>query len=128
MAERGGSGPVRFVPDERMGGARIVYERFADYVPRPGAAQSRLAGAKLAYFDRVVWSIIPDQATAAAALTAGEGDWLGNTNKKLRPMLQPNRAVRARAVDDHSTTPSPLHRPRPPLPQPPTPPPPRRRG
>ena len=65
ITEMVGSGPFRFLPDERMAGARIVYERFADYVPRPGAAQSRLAGAKLAYFDRVVWSIIPDQATAA---------------------------------------------------------------
>src|SRR5882724_7652245 len=104
ITEMVGSGPFRFLPDERMAGARIVYERSADYVPRPGAAQSRLAGAKLAYFDRVVWSIIPDQATAAAALTAGEVDWLEYTNNDLRPMLDRNRALRTRLVDDLTTT------------------------
>src|SRR6266481_577084 len=104
ITEMVGSGPFRFLVDEHMAGARVVYERFADYVPRPGAAQSRLAGAKLAYFDRVVWSIIPDQATAAAALMAGEVDWLEYTNSDLRPMLDRNRALRTRLVDDLTTT------------------------
>jgi peptide/nickel transport system substrate-binding protein len=104
ITEMVGSGPFRFVAAEHMTGARIVYERFADYVPRPGSAQSRLAGAKQAYFDRVVWSIIPDQATAAAALTAGEVDWLEYTNNDLRPMLDRHRALRTRLVDDLTTT------------------------
>ncbi len=104
ITEMVGSGPFRFLVDEHMAGARVVYERFADYVPRPGAAQSRLAGAKLAYFDRVVWSIIPDQATAAAALMAGEVDWLEYTNSDLRPMLDRNRALRTRLLDDLTTT------------------------
>ena len=30
-----GSGPFRFKTDERIAGANVVYERFADYVPRP---------------------------------------------------------------------------------------------
>ena len=104
ITEMVGSGPFRFLADERMVGARVVYERFADYVPRPGAAQSRLAGAKLAYFDRVVWNIIPDQATAAAALTAGEVDWLEYTNNDLRSMLDRNRALKTRLTDDLTTT------------------------
>jgi peptide/nickel transport system substrate-binding protein len=104
ITEMVGSGPFRFLADEHMTGVRVVYGRFADYVPRPGAAQSRLAGAKLAHFDRVVWNIIPDQATAAAALTAGEIDWLEYTNNDLRPMLDRNRALRTRLVDDLTTT------------------------
>ena len=104
ITEMVGSGPFRFLVDENMAGARVVYERFADYVPRPGAAQSRLAGAKLAYFDRVVWNIIPDQATAAAALTAGEVDWLEYTNNDLRSMLDRNRALKTRLTDDLTTT------------------------
>ncbi|MEN3287558.1 MAG: peptide/nickel transport system substrate-binding protein, partial [Bradyrhizobium sp.] len=104
ITEMVGSGPFRFVSGEQMVGARVVYERFADYVPRPGAPQSRLAGAKLAHFDRVIWNIIPDQATAAAALTAGEVDWLEYTNSDLRPMLDRNRAVKTQLVDDLQTT------------------------
>jgi peptide/nickel transport system substrate-binding protein len=104
VTEMVGSGPFRFVANEHMTGARVVYERFADYVPRPGTAQSRLAGAKLAHFDRVVWNIIPDQATAAAALTAGEVDWLEYTNNDLRPMLDRHRALKTRLVDDLTTT------------------------
>jgi peptide/nickel transport system substrate-binding protein len=104
ITEMVGSGPFRFVANEQMVGARVVYERFADYVPRPDAAQSRLAGAKLAYFDRVIWSIIPDQSTAAAALAAGEVDWLEYTNNDLRPMLDRNRAVKTQLVDDLNTT------------------------
>jgi peptide/nickel transport system substrate-binding protein len=104
ITEMVGSGPFRFVTSEQMVGARVVYERFADYVPRPGAAQSRLAGAKVAHFDRVVWNIIPDQATAAAALSAGEVDWLEYTNNDLRPMLDRNSALKTRLVDDLSTT------------------------
>jgi peptide/nickel transport system substrate-binding protein len=104
VTEMVGSGPFCFLASEQMVGARVVYERFADYVPRPGAVQSRLAGAKLAHFDRVVWSIIPDQATAAAALTAGEVDWLEYTNSDLRPMLDRNRALRTQLVDDLGTS------------------------
>ena len=29
-----GSGPFRFMADERVPGCRFVYERFAEYVPR----------------------------------------------------------------------------------------------
>ena len=34
-----------------------------------------LAGPKIANFDRVEWQVIPDPATAAAALQQGEIDW-----------------------------------------------------
>ncbi|MFX7784546.1 ABC transporter substrate-binding protein, partial [Acinetobacter baumannii] len=34
ITEMVGSGPYRFKADERVAGDRVVYERFADYVPR----------------------------------------------------------------------------------------------
>ena len=35
IAEIIGSGPYRFLKDEHVSGARAVFERFADYQPRP---------------------------------------------------------------------------------------------
>jgi peptide/nickel transport system substrate-binding protein len=69
-----GSGPYRFVAAEQMTGVRAVYERFAGYVPRQ-EPPSLLAGGKVANFARIEWHIIPDPATAAAALQKGEVDW-----------------------------------------------------
>ena len=36
VSEMVGSGPYRFVAAERVAGSRVVYEKFADYVPRTG--------------------------------------------------------------------------------------------
>jgi peptide/nickel transport system substrate-binding protein len=74
VAEMIGSGPFRFVANEWLAGSRVVYERFAGYVPRQGSA-GFTAAPKVAHFDRVEWRIIPDEATASAALQAGEVDW-----------------------------------------------------
>ena len=38
-----GSGPFRFLPNERVVGSKVVYARNQDYVPRPGR-NARLAG------------------------------------------------------------------------------------
>jgi peptide/nickel transport system substrate-binding protein len=70
-----GSGPFRFKADERVPGALVVYERNPGYVPREFGEASRTAGPKRVYFDRVEWHVIPEAATAAAALQAGEVDW-----------------------------------------------------
>ena len=72
-----GSGPFRFLPDERIAGARAAYARFDGYVPRPDGAASFTAGPKIAHVGRVEWTVIPDQATAAAAMLRGEMDWWG---------------------------------------------------
>jgi peptide/nickel transport system substrate-binding protein len=69
-----GSGPYRFVPKEWRPGHQVVYERNSDYVPRD-EAPSGTAGGKRVYLDRVVWRYLPDPATAAAALEAGEVDY-----------------------------------------------------
>src|SRR5260221_13009432 len=71
-----GSGPMKFGKDEWVAGAEAVIEKFADYVPRQEKA-SWLAGGKQILLDRVEWVVIPDPATAAAALQNGEGDWGG---------------------------------------------------
>jgi len=92
MPEIVGSGPFRFKTDERIPGARIVLERFADYAPRPaGGADSFTAGPKVAHFDRAVWTIMPDPATAMAALQNNEIDWWENPTVDLIPTLQRNR-------------------------------------
>ena len=89
LAEMVGSGPFRFVPEERMQGARFVYARFPGYVPRADPV-SRTSGAKIANVDRVEWTVIPDAATAAAALAADEADWWESPTTDLIPMLARN--------------------------------------
>ena len=90
VTEMVGSGPFRFRPDERVSGARVVYERFDKYVPRPSGTPNWTAGPKVAHFDRVVWNVIPDPATAAAALQRGEADWWEQPVFDLLPMLARN--------------------------------------
>jgi len=70
-----GSGPYRYKAEERVPGARVVYEKFADYVPRSGGTAERTAGPKVANFERIEWQIIPDAAAAMGALQSGEVDW-----------------------------------------------------
>ena len=66
-----GSGPFKFVEGEYRPGSRVVYERNAAYVPRSEPA-SGIAGGKVVKLDRVIWDIMPDAQTAAAALMNGE--------------------------------------------------------
>ena len=57
-----------------MPGSKVVYVKNTDYVPRK-EPPSMGAGGKVVKVDRVEWIYIPDSATAAAALIAGEVDW-----------------------------------------------------
>ena len=70
-----GSGPFRFVKGEYVPGAKLVYEKNKDYVPR-SEPPSGVSGGKVVKLDRVEWIIIPDAATAYAALRSGEVDFL----------------------------------------------------
>ena len=81
-----GSGPFRFKRDEFNSGSLIVYERNPDYQPIQ-APSSLTAGGKPVYFDRIEWRIIPDSATAAAALQSGEIDWYEQPPVELAAML-----------------------------------------
>ncbi|HEY4040820.1 MAG TPA: ABC transporter substrate-binding protein [Rhodopila sp.] len=92
-----GSGPFRFVGSERVVGSRVVYARNADYVPRPTGTTDWLAGPKIVNFDRIEWTVMPDPATAAAALENGEVDWWENPPNDLLPMLDRNAGVRTEA-------------------------------
>lgn len=87
-----GSGPFRFLPDEYVSGSRVAYAKFDGYAPRQ-EAPSRTAGGKVAHMDRIEWTIIPDSATAAAALQAGEIDWWEQINADLAPRLRRARGV-----------------------------------
>ena len=94
-----GSGPYRFVPKERVVGALTVYERNPDYVPRPGGAPSFLAGPRVAYFDRVEWKVLPDPATASAALQEGEVDWWELPAFDLLPLLGGKPDLRVETIE-----------------------------
>ena len=103
VTEMIGSGPYRFVASERIAGAKAVYTKFDGYVPRPDGIPSRTAGPKRVYFDRVEWQVIPDQATAAAAIQAGEVDWLDITGSDLLPLYKRNPEVEAGYAEDRNT-------------------------
>ncbi len=90
VTEMVGSGPYRFLPGERVPGARAAYARFEGYVPRPTGTPSGMSGPKLAHFDRVEWITIPDAATAAAALQSGEVDWWEQPTADFLPVLRRN--------------------------------------
>ena len=92
IGEYVGSGPMRFVRNEWVPGAKAVFEKFAAYVPRQEPA-SWLAGGKNIVVDCIEWIIIPDSATAAAALQNGEVDWLELPVPDLLAILRKDRNV-----------------------------------
>ncbi len=96
ISEMTGSGPYRFKANERVPGALLVYEKFADYVPRPDGVADWTAGPKVANLDRVEWHIIPDASTTLAAMRNGEIDWWWIPDADLVPALSkmPNLTVR----------------------------------
>jgi peptide/nickel transport system substrate-binding protein len=98
IGEHVGSGPMRFLRNEWVPGAKAVFEKFAGYVPRK-EPPSWLAGGKNIVADRIEWITIPDAATAAAALQSGEVDWLQTVLPDLLPILRKNRNLVA-AIND----------------------------
>ena len=93
-----GSGPMKFAKSEWVPGAKAVFEKFTDYVPRQEKA-SWLAGGKQILMDRVEWVVIPDAATAAAALQNGEVDWWESPISDLVPLLKKNRNISVDIAD-----------------------------
>ena len=98
VEEMVGSGPYRFIAGERVPGARYVYQRFDGYVPRDEPA-SATAGAKVPHFARVEWQVIPDAASASAALQAGEVDWWERVTADIVPSLRRNPNLVTRVMD-----------------------------
>jgi peptide/nickel transport system substrate-binding protein len=88
ITEMVGSGPFRYVADERVPGATNVYQKFDRYQPRQGGKPDWTAGPKVVYFDRVEWTTIPDAGTKVAALQSGEQHWWENPTHDLLPLMR----------------------------------------
>ncbi len=94
-----GSGPFRFLPDERVSGARVAYAKWDRYRPVESGVPDWTAGPKIVHFDRVVWNVIPDGATAAAAMRRNEADWWEQPVFDLLPSLQRDPALATGLVE-----------------------------
>ncbi len=88
-----GSGPFVFKKDLWRPGEKVVYEKFADYKPRPEPA-SGLAGGKRAFVDRVEWVVLPDAQTAVNALIAGEIDMMQPPPFDMLPLLEGSKGIK----------------------------------
>ena len=99
VTEMVGSGPFRYLADERVVGARAVYARFDGYRPRRDGVAACTSGPKLAHFDRVEWKVIPDMATAAAAMQRGEADWWEQPSYDLLPLVAKEPALMTSVVE-----------------------------
>ncbi|MBI1774502.1 MAG: ABC transporter substrate-binding protein [Proteobacteria bacterium] len=98
VTEYVGSGPFRFVKDEWQPGSKLVYQKFADYVPRAEPANS-VAGGKVAKVDRIEWVILPDATTAVAALNQGEIDIYETPPLDLLPVLKRNKDIQIKVIN-----------------------------
>ena len=98
VTEMVGSGPYRFIANQFNSGSMVVYEKFDGYVPRQ-EAPVWTSGGKVAHFRRIEWHILPDAATAAAALQAGEVDWWERPHPDLQSLLARSRDIRREATD-----------------------------
>jgi len=91
-----GSGPFRYVPEERVAGHRAVFARNTDYQSRSEPTDG-LAGARTVKVDRVEWTVMPDATTAANALVTGETDLWEQATPDLVPYLT-QRGITARRL------------------------------
>ena len=102
MTEIVGSGPLKFLPDEYVSGIHAGFARFDGYIPRQEKPSYNAGGHKV-NVDKVEWRVIPDVATAAAALTAGEVDWVELPQPDLIPMLAKAPGVITGLLDIYGT-------------------------
>jgi peptide/nickel transport system substrate-binding protein len=100
VTEMVGSGPFRFKKDEWVHGSLRVYERFDGYTPREDGSPEGTSGPKVVHFDRVEWHVIPDPATAAAALRAGEVDWWAYPSPDFLPQLRQDKNIKVEGYAD----------------------------
>jgi peptide/nickel transport system substrate-binding protein len=96
-----GSGPFKFNQAARISGALSVFDRNTDYVPRDEPPDG-LAGGRRVKVDRVEWRVIPDAATASAALQAGEVDLIEQPALELLPLMRRNAGVRIQTLTNLS--------------------------
>lgn len=93
-----GSGPFVFAADEWVPGAKTVYLKNKDYVPRAEPADY-YAGGKRVHVDRVEWIVIPDQSTQVAALQKGEVDFVQFPHIDQLPLLRKDPNIAMQQVD-----------------------------
>jgi peptide/nickel transport system substrate-binding protein len=93
-----GSGPMRFARNEWVAGARAVFAKYPDYVPRQ-EEPSWLAGGKRIVAERIEWIVMPDPGLVAAALQTGEIDWAENVIPDVIPLLSKNLNLRVDVTD-----------------------------
>ncbi len=94
-----GSGPFRYVANERLQGVQNVFARFDGYVPRPNGVPDHGAGPKIVHFERVEWTTMPDQGVALAALQKGEQDWWEFASQDLLPVIRRDPALRGEVLE-----------------------------
>ncbi len=93
-----GSGPMRFVRADWKPGAIAAFEKNAKYQPR-NEPNEWWSGGKVMHVDRIEWVIMPDPATASAALQSGEIDWWESPVTDLVPLLKKNRNIKVDIAD-----------------------------
>lgn len=93
-----GSGPFVFNEDAVISGQRYVYDRNERYLPRAEPA-SFSAGGKVVNVDRVIFENIADEATAIAALGAGEVDFIELPNVDLLPSIANDPRIKIDVLD-----------------------------
>ena len=82
-----GSGPFVFNNEEWEPGTKVVYDKFANYVPRSEPSNG-LAGGKVAKVDRVEWTPNRDMQQAVNSLIAGEVDIIESMPPDLLPLIE----------------------------------------
>jgi peptide/nickel transport system substrate-binding protein len=92
VTEMVGSGPFKFVKEEHQPGAKVVYVKNNDYVPR-NEPPDWASGGKVVKVDRVEWIVVPDVATKTAAIQNAEVDWWENPPTDLWPVLASNADI-----------------------------------
>ncbi|MCK8783160.1 ABC transporter substrate-binding protein [Roseomonas sp. NAR14] len=88
-----GSGPFVYSRADHRTGDRMLLRRNAAYVPRSEPTDF-LAGAKVVKVDALEIRVVPDGATAAAALQRGEVDYMQYAPFDLIPAQQRDRNLR----------------------------------
>lgn len=93
IKEMVGSGPFRFLPEQWVSGSKVEYAKASGYVPRTEGVASNTAGPKVTHIDSLKWLIIPDRATAVAALQNNEVDGIELVDNDFIPTLRKNPRI-----------------------------------
>jgi len=93
-----GSGPFVFNEGAVVQGQRYVYDRNANYAPRSEPAVFT-SGGKVVNVDRVVFENIADEATAIAAIRAGEIDMIEYPNVDLLDSLAGEKDIKLEVLN-----------------------------